>query len=352
MIFVPFVGYENRLQTLFMRKFTLLLIAFLFLGQQAYSQQDPMFTKYMFNSLVFNPGYAGSYEYLSARILYRNQWLGIDGAPVSQTLTVHTPAGERVGLGLSIINDEVGSSGSTTTNISYAYRVPFGRGRLSIGMQGGVQNWRSDWSDLRFKDPQQMDAVFNEGLNRWIPNFGAGVYYYAPRFYVGFSVPRLINFDLQKDRAASPEVEEWAKLYRHFYLSGGVVFPIAPGLMFKPSILVKSVGLLGEFTSSQTSSTIGAPTEFDLDFSLLFYEALWVGASFRSAFEARAFGGLSSFDSADIWAAYYLRNGIRIGAAYDFTLSALRSFNDGSFELMMGYDFNYSSKKINTPRYF
>lgn len=335
-----------------MRKFTLLLLPFLFIGFQAYGQQDPMFTKYMFNSLVFNPAYAGSHDYLSIRGLYRDQWLGIDGAPTTQTLTVHSPAGDRVGVGLSLVNDKIGSTGSSTANVSYAYRVPFGRGRLSIGLQAGIQNWRSDWSDLKFKDPQQMDVVFNEGFNRWIPNFGAGVYYYAPRFYVGFSVPRLINFDLQKDRPSNVEVEEWARLYRHFFLSGGVVLPIAPGLMFKPSILIKSVGLLGEFTSSQAATTIGAPTEFDIDFSVLFYEALWVGVSFRSAFEARAFGGLSSFDSADIWAAYNLRNGLRLGVAYDFTISDLQTFTDGSFEVMLGYDFNFDGKKINTPRYF
>ncbi len=334
-----------------MRKYTLTLLVLLMLGIQAYGQQDPMFTKYMFNSLVFNPGYAGSYEYLSVRTLYRDQWLGIEGAPTTQSMTVHAPAGERVGLGFSVFNDKIGSSGSTTLNAAYAYRVAFGRGKLSIGLQGGVQNWRSDWTDLKFKDPQEMDNVFTQNLNRWIPNVGAGLYYYAPRFYVGFSVPRLVNFDLQKDRP-SVATDEWAKLYRHFYFSAGVVLPIAPGMMFKPSILVKSVGLLGEFNSSQTSSSIGAPTEFDLDLSVLFYDALWVGLSFRSAFGAQAFGGDSSTDSADIWAAYNLRNGLRIGIAYDYTLSDLQQFNDGSFEVMLGYDFHFSTKKINTPRYF
>ncbi|MEO1409217.1 MAG: type IX secretion system membrane protein PorP/SprF [Bacteroidota bacterium] len=334
-----------------MRKTILLALCLCGLWGTSKAQQDPMFTKYMFNSLVFNPAYAGSHEYLSARIIYRDQWLGIDGAPTTQSLTVHTPTGERVGVGLSIYNDQIGASGSTTVNFAYAYRVAFGRGKLSIGIQAGVENWRADWSGLKFKDPQQMDAVFSDGINRWIPNFGAGVFYYAPKFYVGFSVPHLINFDLQDD-ADALGLDEWAKLYRHYFLSAGVILPIAPGLLFKPSILFKSVGFLGEFSSSPNSFTIGAPTEFDIDLSVLFYEALWVGVSFRSAVEARAFGGLSSFDSADIWAAYYLRSGLRIGAAYDYTLSDLRTFTDGSFEILLGYDFNFSNKKINTPRYF
>ena len=97
---------------------------------------------------------------------------------------------------------------------------------------------------------------------------------------------------------------------------------------------------------------VGAPAQFDLDLSLLFYEALWVGVSFRSAFAAKEFGGSSSFDSADIWVSYYLANGIRIGAAYDYTLTQLQSFAKGSFELMLGYDFSYKTKSVNTPRYF
>ena len=110
------------------------------------AQQDAMFTKYMFNTLVYNPAYAGSYEYLSINALHRGQWWGIDGAPTTQSLSVHTPVSERVGLGLSLVNDKIGPTGSTQINAVYAYRIPIGPGKLSIGLQAGVFQRRADWS--------------------------------------------------------------------------------------------------------------------------------------------------------------------------------------------------------------
>ena len=133
---------------------------------------------------------------------------------------------------------------------------------------------------------------------------------------------------------------------------GGAIPLTGPNLMLKPSILVKSVGLLQDFTGDGTSiTTTGAPLEFDIDLSLFFYETLWVGASFRSALE-KFFDNKSSYDSADVWVAYYLQNGLRIGAAYDYTLTDIQSYSNGSFELMIGYEFNYDIKRVNTPRYF
>ena len=208
-------------------------------------------------------------------------------------------------------------------------------------------------TSLKFKDPVQMDQAFeNMTPNRWLPTIGTGVFYYAPKIYVGFSVPNLLQNDLRDDIPSNAQI--WAMQYRHFYFTAGGAFEIkGPALIFKPSLLIKTVGLLGRFTGDPSSATdIGAPTQFDLDMSLLFYEALWIGVSFRSAFEAKQFGGNSSFDSADIWVSYYLANGLRIGAAYDYTLTKLQSYAKGSFELMLGYDFSYKTKQVNTPRYF
>lgn len=112
------------------------------------AQQDAMFTKYMFNTLVYNPAYAGSHDHLSINALHRGQWWGIDGAPTTQTLSVHSPVSDRVGIGLSLINDKIGPTGSTQVNAIYAYRIPLGAGKLSIGLQAGVFQWRADWSQL------------------------------------------------------------------------------------------------------------------------------------------------------------------------------------------------------------
>ncbi len=331
-----------------MRKiFTLLCFVFVF-GHSAFSQQDPMFTKYMFNSLQYNPAYAGAKDHLAIGLLYRNQWWGIDGAPVSQTFTIHTPLkNERVGVGLSAYNDVIGPTNQMGANLSYAYRIPVGRGKLAIGLQGGVTNWRADWNKLTLADSNPDEAFFDATPSFWLPNFGAGLYYYTKRFYLGLSSPHLIEYDLR----ASATTEIWARQYRHYYATIGGAIPIKGDMIvFKPSLLVKNVGLLSNFNKDDAFQDIGAPTEVDVDISFLFYEALWIGTSFRTAIEA--FNDTSSFDSVDLWAAYYLKSGLRIGAAYDYTLTKLQSPARGTFELMLGYEFNYRSKQIVTPRYF
>ena len=337
-----------------MRKISLsLFVLFLFIGSSLKAQQDPMYTMYMFNSLAYNPGFAGTPDYLSIRALYRNQWWGLEGGPTTQTISIHSPFKERIGIGLNLVNDNVGATGSTVASLSYAYRIPFGNGKLSIGLQASAMNWRADWSVLKFKDPRLADVAFEDlEPNRWMPNFGVGAFYYAQNYYIGLSVPHLMNADLRVDNVNSDN--RWAQTYRHFFLSAGATFPVSgDAVIFKPSFLLKSVGLLNNFTpDSKQLNQVGAPTEFDIDLAFMFYETLWIGASFRSAIQAKQFGGDSSFDSVDLWATYYLGNGVRIGAAYDYTISKLQTHVGGSFEVMLGYDFNYNAKGVTTPRYF
>ena len=334
-----------------MRKIFTLLCFVCFFGHSAFSQQDAMFTKYMFNSLHYNPAYAGAKDHLAIGLLYRNQWWGIDGAPVTQTFTIHTPLkNERVGVGFSAYNDVIGPTNQMGANFSYAYRIPMGnggKGKLAIGLQGGVTNWRADWSKLNLADTNPDEAFSEVQPSYWLPNFGAGIYYYTRNFYIGFASPHLIEYDLREE--ATTEI--WAKQYRHYFASIGGAIPIKGDMIvFKPSALVKNVGLLSNFNKDDAFTDIGAPTEVDIDLSLLFYEALWIGVSFRTAIEA--FNDTSSFDSVDLWAAYYLANGLRIGAAYDYTLTKLQNPAKGSFEIMLGYEFNYKTKQIVTPRYF
>lgn len=317
-----------------------------------FCQQDAMYTKYMFNSMVFNPAYAGSTDYLSVGILHRQQWVGIDGAPLTQTFTIHTPVKDKIGVGMSIVNDKIGASASTTANLVYAYRIQFGTGKLSLAVQTSVMNWRADWSKLKFRDPKISDEAYNlDNPNRWLPNFGAGLYYATDKFYAGFSVPHLLTSDLRRN--VSQGLAKWAKVYRHFYITAGAAIPISgPSLVFKPSLLIKSVGLFSNFSSnSDALNSVGAPTEFDIDMAFLFYNRLWLGASFRSSVEA-IFSDASSVDSGDIWASFLLPNGLRIGLAYDYTLTKLQEQSRATYEVMLGYDFNYQVKKINTPRYF
>lgn len=324
---------------------TLLLVLFALSGS---AQQDPMFTKYMFNSLVFNPAYAGAKDHMSITLLHRDQWWGLEGAPKTQSLTIHTPLeNDKVGLGMSIIRDEIGPTNTISAMGSYAYRMSLGAGKLCLGLQAGVMNYRTDFSKLSLET--QSDLVFMSNLNpnMWIPNVGVGVHYYMPnKFYVGVSSPHLLQTTLRDGGKVGLD-SAIAQQYRHYYLFAGGAIPINSSLVFKPSILIKNAGLFGEF---QKDNTIGAPTEFDLDLSVLIYDALWVGVAFRAAFEG--FTGTSSMDSGDIWVSYYLRNGFRIGVAYDYTLTELNSVVQGSYEIMLGYEMNYKTKQIVTPRYF
>lgn len=326
---------------------TFLLVLMAFSGS---AQQDPMFTKYMFNSLVFNPAYAGAKDHMSVTLLHRDQWWGIEGAPKTQSFTIHSPLeGDRVGLGLSVIRDEIGPTKTLSAMASYAYRLELGQGKLCLGLQAGALNWRADFNQLDIQnatDPAFMNAMTP---NMWLPNVGAGIHYYIPnKFYIGAASPHLLQFTLRKGSGGAGMDTVMAQQYRHYYLFTGGAVRLNSLMVFKPSLLVKNVGLFAK--EDENGMQIGAPTEFDIDLSLLMYDALWVGTSFRAAFEG--FNQTSSFDSGDIWVSYYLRNGFRIGASYDFTLTKLRPFAQGSFEIMLGYEMNYKTKQIVTPRYF
>lgn len=323
----------------------------------ASGQQDPMFTKYMFNSLVFQPAYAGAKDHLSVTLLHRDQWFGmnggIDGAPVTQSFTVHSPLeNDRVGVGLSVVRDEIGPTNTMSAMASYAYRIPIGQGKLALGVQAGAMNYRTDFSRLNINNP--VDNAFMAAMNpnMWLPNVGAGIHYYVQnKFYVGASAPNLLQNTLRENSGNVVIDSVMASQFRHYYLFAGGVIRLNSLMVFKPSILIKNTGLYGEFKpESNPYRDIGAPTEFDIDLSLMMYDALWVGIAFRSAFEG--FTGTSSWDSGDVWVSYYLRNGFRIGAAYDYTLTDLNDFSQGSFEIMLGYEMNYKTQKIETPRYF
>ncbi|MEY3051367.1 MAG: hypothetical protein RLY31_1152 [Bacteroidota bacterium] len=315
----------------------------------ATAQQDPMFTKYMFNTLNFNPAYAGARDYLSIAVIHRSQWQEIPGAPTTQTLTMHTPLrNNRVGIGFGAARDAIGSTRTTGANLAYSYRIPFGKFKFCFGLQAGLQQFNADFDGLRLDNPS--DPAF-EGYRGTMPNIGAGFYLYSERFYFGISSPRLVENDLRRNISTNA----FARQERHFYLATGAAISLrGDAIIFKPSLLVRNVGIDNRISQDVFFSGVGAPDAFDLDLSFLFQETLWLGAAFRSAFSAPILSTdpKSSYDSADIWISYLFRNGLRIGAAYDFPISDLANVTVGSVELMVGYDFNFQEKRIVTPRYF
>lgn len=315
----------------------------------AMGQQDPMFTNYHFNSLTFNPAYAGNNEHLTLNLIHRQQWLGFDGAPVTQSLIAHTPLNnERVGVGLSLVNDKIGPTGTFNVAGSYAYRMIVGKKKnmkLSFGLQASVANWRGNWLDVTVE--QSSDPAFQQNVSRWLPNFGAGVYLSGKRFYAGFGCPRLLENDLRQ--AKGEGIEFYGKTYRHWYTSIGGILPIdGDQIIFRPSLLLKSTGLFSSFRGDDAIQNIGSPTALNMDAAFFFRQTFWVGATFRTAVQAKK----SSSDSADLWVAWYLRNGLRVGASYDITLSRVQKAGGNSFELMAGYEFDIKVKKVASPRYF
>ena len=331
-----------------MKKTLTFMALVILIGQSVFAQQDPMFTKYMFNSLIFNPAYAGTKEHLSVNVLHRSQWVGIEGAPTTQTLTAHTPLrNERVAVGFSLINDVIGPTNSIGANIVYAYRIPLGKKlKLSIGLQGGIENYKANWTELVLDE--DLDDAFKEPISRMIPNFGAGFMIYKDNFYVGGSCPHLVEYDLRPEAVT----DIYAREIRHYYFTTGAAFKLnGDALVFKPSILVKNVGLDKRLAKIESFRSIGAPNEVDFDISFLFHEALWLGASYRTSM-AKIQDGRSSDDSADVWVSYLLKNGFRFGFAYDYPVTELNNVTNGSFEVMLGYEFSFDERKVVTPRYF
>jgi type IX secretion system PorP/SprF family membrane protein len=289
-------------------------------SMNAFAQQQVMFTQYMFNGLAINPAYAGSQETLSATGLMREQWTGLDGAPSTQTLSVHSPVkDQKMGLGFMLLHDKIGVTSQTGAYFSYAYKIAFlNGGKLSMGLQGGFTNYNSKFSKVSVTDP-----TFSGGdISEWLPNAGAGLFYSTERFYAGASVPQLIQTTFDHTNKDSD-----SKLMRHYFISAGYVLDLNESLKLKPNVLAKYVK--------------GAPLEIDLNANLLIKELVWVGFSWRS------------FDSIDAILQLQVNQRLQIGYAYDFaTTSDIRKVNSGSHELMINYRLPVFRDRIVTPRYF
>ena len=287
---------------------------------ELHAQQQVMFTQYMFNSLAINPAYAGSHETFSATALVREQWSGLDGAPSTQTFSVHAPfRQQKMGLGFLFLHDKIGVTDQTGAYFSYAYKIEFtNNGKLSFGLQGGFTNFNAKFSKVSSTDP----TFAGNDVTEWQPNAGAGLFYSTERFYAGFSVPQLIETEFDRSNQDSD-----SRLVRHYFTSMGYVFDLNADLKLKPNLLVKYVK--------------GAPVELDVNANLLIKETVWVGFSWRS------------FDSIDAILQLQVSPRLQVGYGYDFaTQSDLRRVNSGSHELMINYRIPNAHDRVVTPRYF
>lgn len=305
-----------------------ILILMLSLGVQLVAQQDAQYTQYMYNTLSINPAYAGSRGVLSLAGLYRSQWVGFDGAPTTQTLNIHSPVSRRVGLGLSIVNDEIGNNTNQDTYFdgSFSYTVPVSAsGQLSFGIKAGGHLLNLDFNNLQNFNPSASTNQESNIDNKFSPNFGAGIYYHSDQFYAGLSVPNFLETQHFDDSGANSFL---ATERVNWYLITGFVKDLSYDWKFKPTTLVKLVD--------------GAPLQVDLSANFLYREKLTLGAAYRwSAAWSALFG-------------YQLSDQVLLGLAYDREITELgnTAFNAGSFEVFLRFELLTRYKKVVTPRFF
>lgn len=291
-------------------------VLILFSSVSMVAQQDAQYTQYMYNMNVLNPAYAGSRGALSIGMLGRTQWVGIDGAPKTATFTVHSPFGDKVGLGLSIIHDEIGPVKENNIYADFSYTIFTGEeGRLAFGVKGGFT--MLDVRSLITVDPDPL----NTPIHLTTPNFGAGLYYYTDQFYVGLSVPSFLETrHLENDAGFVSTASE----KMHYFFTGGYVFDLGDNVQLKPSTMVKAA--------------FGAPISVDLSANVLFNEQIEVGVSYRFDDSISGIVGLQATEN------------VRIGYAYDHTTSNLGAYNSGSHEILLLFEFN--RRKVKSPRFF
>ncbi len=283
------------------------------------AQQQVAFTQYMFNGMAINPGYIGSHGALSASALSRWQWAGVEGAPRTQTVAVHSPVPTRnIGLGLQLTRDEIAATKMTSFMLGYSYQVVMGHGILSMGLQGGMQNYRTDLSSLYTINADQSFSQDQSGMK---PNFGAGAFYYNPVFYLGVSAPTLFNNSVE---AGGEEIFTQA---RHYFLTTGAVFAVSEQVKLKPNVLVKAVE--------------GAPMSVDYNLNVFFYDILSLGVSIRPP------------ESINFLMEMKVNQKFTIGYAYDHIIDAnLGNMSASSHEILLNYRLKWFKEKIVTPKYF
>lgn len=312
------------------------IIAFVLLwSSPVFGQQEAHNTQFMYNKLAYNPGFAGSKEVPCLTAIYRNQWMGLEGAPQLQILSFSLPVmNQRVGLGVNLQRQTIGITEKITANGIYAYRIRMGRGYLGIGVQGSFQSLKNNYQDSRLVGTQDLtldQSIPATQQQKFIFNAGAGAYYEGEFFYIGFSIPRLLenNIDFaDNDDILSREI-------RHFYLMGGASFGLGDAVRLQPQLLMRYVD--------------NAPLDADVNLSLLIASRFVTGVTYRLG--GSSVSGVG--ESIDILLAGQLTNNFLLGLSYDITLSDLKDYNTGSIEVLLRYCFGSSEgREYINPRFF
>jgi type IX secretion system PorP/SprF family membrane protein len=290
----------------------------------ANGQQHPLFTQYMFNGLLINPAYAGSHGAMDLTATVRKQWTGLQGAPQTQAVTMHTPIKfSRSSAGAVAMHDQLGVTSQYNIYGVYAYRIPVSEhGRISLGGQAGMNFYTSNLNELEIDTQDNLqDPAFAGKVSRAFPNLGIGAYYNDKKSYVGLSIPTLIN---NRWNILDPTFKATQK--RHYFLSAGHVFELTPHLKLKPNVLLRWVE--------------GGPFQYDLNANLLIQELLWVGVSYRMK------------DAVDVLFEFNVNSHFTVGYSYGYPVSKLAAYQSGSHEFMINYRIAKHKNMVVSPRYF
>ena len=286
----------------------------------SFAQQDAQFTQYMYNTININPAYAGSRGALSIFALHRTQWVGLDGAPVTNAVSVNTPLnGSNLGLGVSVINDKIGPTTENTISADLSYTVPTSEiFKLSFGIKATANFFNLDVNRL---NPVDDDPSLHDFNNKFTPNIGAGVYLHSDKAYIGFSVPNFIESKRYDDNEVAIFKEKI-----NYYLIAGYVFDLNNSIKFKPALLSNIVE--------------GAPLQLDVSGNFMFNDKFVVGIAYRWSAAVSAMVG------------FQVSNGMYIGYGYDYETTNLNNYNSGSHEIFLRYEIFKNNGKIITPRFF
>lgn len=296
---------------------TLVLLA----SSYAIAQQDAQYTQYMYNTANINPAYAGSRGVLSVFGLHRTQWVGLDGAPVTNTLAISSPvANSRLGVGLSFVNDRIGPTNDNKISADISYTIPTSETyKLSFGVKGTAELFNFDRNKLYMYSSN--DLALQSINNEFIPNVGAGVYLHSDKTYVGLSVPNFLQSKKYSDNDRAIYMDRM-----HYYLIGGHVFDVSSSVKFKPAFLAKV--------------TEGAPLQLDITGNFMFNDKFILGAAYRWSAAVSAMAG------------FQVTPGLYIGYGYDMETTKLANYNSGSHEVFLRFELFKNADRIVSPRFF
>jgi type IX secretion system PorP/SprF family membrane protein len=307
-------------------KKTILFVSFLFFIIQVSAQQDSQYTQYMYNMNVINPAYAtGMQSMLDIGTLYRTQWVGAVGAPKTLSVFAHMPVNKKIEMGFSLISDDIGDGAKKENNfyVDFAYVLQLNDShRLSLGLKAGATSLQTNFNGFKFES-SSPDFAF-ENVNILKPNIGIGAYYFNDKYYVGVSAPNLLNSKHIEERSG---INNYGSENVHVFFTGGYVFTLSDSFKLKPAFMSKFVQ--------------GAPIAVDISANVLYNDKFELGAAYRVG------------DAISTLVNIKVTPSVRVGYAYDYTISNLGQFNSGTHEIFVLFNLDLLGKGYDkSPRFF